>query len=377
MCHRICASTLKTILMWSAEWNPSQAHGAECCRMWGGQDSLLLIQNFSQAHTELSQELWYLEPCLHSSSPTNNLTARLQAVVLPSSYPIPCILFLFMQREFGEIPPSAAPGVVQKTEQREQAPGDGGKPLLQPGIAASWTQAGAIAALSAKDNIQDDTAKDSREMGVGKRYSLGAWWKHLSDLFHTNSSPHTNTGTQNRHKWWQLCSFSENEIPFTQDRALPCAKNMNCSLKCHFNVFQRCLTVNKRFSLFSPSLMCIMKLFFFLKRTSVAVLHNNFRNYILRVSSVNNLLLKTCTVALSVSISQQQPTSISIFKSLLSANCHFEYLGLNHPFNVLGMGLQTNNKIGSIIKQTLFFYWVNSCSDKSKAKNQINRNKGN
>lgn len=101
----------------------------------------------------------------------------------------------------------------------------------------------------------------------------------------------------------------------------------------------RYLAVNKGFLFFFPSLMSIMKLFFFLKRTSAAVLHNNFHNYIIRASSVNNLLLKTCTVALSVTISQQEPTSISIFKSLLSANCHFDYLGLDHPFNVLGMGL--------------------------------------
>lgn len=134
---------------------------------------------------------------------------------------------------------------------------------------------------------------------------------------------------------------------YSQDRALPCAENVNCLPKHHFNVFQRCLAVNKRFLIFPPSRMCIMKLFFFLKRTSVAVLHNNFCNYILRVSSVNNLLLETCTVALSVSISQQQPTSISIFKSLLSANCHFEYLGLDHPFNVLGMALQTNKKLAA------------------------------
>lgn len=68
--------------------------------------------------------------------------------------------------------------------------------------------------------------------------------------------------------------------------------------------------------------MSIMKLFFLPKRTSAAVLHNNFHNDIIRVSSVNNLLLKTHTVALSVSISQQEAISISILKSLLSANCH-------------------------------------------------------
>lgn len=210
------------------------------------------------------------------------------------------------------------PGLFIREKQTEQAPVDGEKSLLQAGTAAPWTQAGAITALNAKDNVQQDTAKDSREMGVGNRYSLGARWKRLGDLIQSNSSPHTSTGTQNRQKWWQLGSFSENEIPFTQDRALPCAENVNCSLKHRFNVFQRCLAVNKRFLLFTPSLMCVMKLFFFLKRTSVTVLHNNFCNYILRVSSVNNLLLKTCTVALSVSISQQQPTSISIFKSSIS-----------------------------------------------------------
>lgn len=95
---------------------PSRLNWAECWRMWGGQDSLLLIQNFSQAHTELR----YLEPCLHSWSPTNNLTAMLKAVVLPFSYPIPYILFLFMQQEFGEIPPSAAPWVIHPTQERSK-----------------------------------------------------------------------------------------------------------------------------------------------------------------------------------------------------------------------------------------------------------------
>lgn len=227
---------------------------AECWRMWGGQDSLLLIQNFSQAHTELPQELRYLELCLHSWSHTNNLTALLQAVVLPSSYPIPCILFLFVQQEFGGIPLSAAPWGVHRREANRTSTCGWRK------VSPPWTQVGAITALNAKNNIQ----KNSREMGVGNRYSLGAWWKHLSDLFQSNSSSHTNTGTQNRQKWWQLCSFGENETPFTQDRALPCAENVNCSLKHHFNVFQRCLAVNKRFLLFPSLLKCVMKLFFFL-----------------------------------------------------------------------------------------------------------------
>lgn len=101
----------------------------------------------------------------------------------------------------------------------------------------------------------------------------------------------------------------------------------------------RYLAVNKGVLFFFLSLMCIMQLFFFLRRTSAAVLHNNFHNYIIKTSSVNNLLLKPCTVALSVTISQQALASISIFKSLLSANCHFDYLGLDHPFNVLGTGM--------------------------------------
>lgn len=323
--------------------------------MWGGQDSVLLIQNSSQAHTELSQELRYLEPCLHSWSPTNNLTAMLPAVLLLPSYPIPCILFLFMQQDFGEIPPPAAPRAVHKREANRTSTW-GWRKVFSPAWNCCSMNSGRCSYSSeCQNNIQKDTAKGSGEMGVDNRHSLGAWWKHLSDFIQSNSSPHTNT--ENRQKGWQLCSFSENETPFTQDRALPCAEHVNCSLKHPSNfttLFQRFLAVNKRFLLFSPSLMCIMKLFFFLKRTSVAVLHNNFRNYVLRVSSVNNLLLKTCTVALSVSISQQQPTSISIFKPLLSANCHFKYLGLDHPFNVLGMGLQTKKKIGSIIKQTLF-----------------------
>lgn len=61
-----------------------------------------------------------LPSSLHSWSPTNNLTAMLKAVVLPSSYPIPCILFLFMQQEFGEILPSAAPWVIHATQERSK-----------------------------------------------------------------------------------------------------------------------------------------------------------------------------------------------------------------------------------------------------------------
>lgn len=65
----------------------------------------------------------------------------------------------------------------------------------------------------------------------------------------------------------------------------------------------RYLSCKQRFLVCFPITNGIMKLFFFLKRTSAA-LHNNFHNYIIRVSSVNNLLLKTCTVALSATVSQ-------------------------------------------------------------------------
>lgn len=137
--------------------------------------------------------------------------------------PTPSLVFysFLCSRSLGKSLLQLQPGLFIREKQTEQAPVDGEKSLLQPGIAAPWTQAGAITALNAKDNSQKDTAKDSREMSVGNRYCQGAWWKHLSDLIQSNSSPHTNTGTQNKQKWWQLCSFSENEIPFTHPKWNP------------------------------------------------------------------------------------------------------------------------------------------------------------
>lgn len=187
--------------------------------------------------------------------------------------------------------------------------------------------------LNAKDKIQRDTACGLREMVWITRIH-GKTDENISVTWFWRTVPPTQTQAPRKgYKQWQLCSFSENKIASTQANPLPYSENVNCLVKLSLIYFTeaRYLAVNKGFLFFLPSLMCTMKLFFFFKRTSAAVLHNNFHNYI-RASSVNNLLLKTRTVALSITISQQEPTSISIFKSLLSANCHFAYLGPDHPF---------------------------------------------
>lgn len=106
----------------------SRLNQAKQWKMWGGQDTLLLIQYFSQAHAELSKtsDVWNLAfisnltPQFNERfQPTNSQECLKQwFCLLPT--PITCILLLpspvqaqmFMWQEFWEVIPLAATWVI-------------------------------------------------------------------------------------------------------------------------------------------------------------------------------------------------------------------------------------------------------------------------
>lgn len=174
MCHRINASTLKSninVKCWVKSYPGStelKAGGCEVGRTWFCSFRISHKPTQSSDKAQISETL------------PSFLISHQQAHCFKQWFcflPTPSlVLYSFLcSRSVGKSLLQLHPGLFMREKQTEQAHVHGGKSLLQPGIAAPWTQAGAITALNAKDNIQKDTAKDSREMGVDNRYSLGAW----------------------------------------------------------------------------------------------------------------------------------------------------------------------------------------------------------
>lgn len=192
MCHRIYASTLKSNINMKCWVKPFP--GSTELKAGGWEVGRTRFCSFRISHkptqsSHKSSDIWN-SAFIPDLPPTISQQCFHQCFCL---LPTPSLVFysFLCSRSLGKSLLQLHPGMFTRKKQTEQEPVDGGKSLLQPGIAAPWTQAGAITALNAKDNIQKGTAKDSREMGVDNRYSLGACWKHLSDFIQSYSSPHT------------------------------------------------------------------------------------------------------------------------------------------------------------------------------------------